>query len=157
MSAIVRLRLATLALFVQADRVLLLHQMTLPEPDTWDLPGGGVNPQEPLLTALRREVQEETGITEFTVDRLLTVAESFFPDPQVTQVTNPSPQDEPPRLLHTVNLIYQCRLQHVPALLQGDALEVGPRGIQWLEPRSLAPEQCSTRSWEAMRAAGLLG
>jgi|GEM_PF-910701 len=153
MSAIVRLRLATLALFVQADRVLLLHQMTLPEPDTWDLPGGGVKPEEPLLTALRREVQEEIGIREFTVDRLLTVAEGFFPDPKVAV---PPPLDAPPRLLHTVNLIYQCRLPAGPITLQADAHEVGPRGIQWLDPHSLTPEQCSTRSWAAMQAAGLV-
>ncbi|UZQ54541.1 NUDIX domain-containing protein [Trichothermofontia sichuanensis B231] len=111
MSAIVRLRLATLAFFVQADRVLLIHQMTLPEPDTWDLPGGGVKPEEPLLTALRRKVQEEIGISEFTIDRLLTVAEGFFPNPKVAA---PTPPDAPPRLLHTVNLIYQCQFPPDP-------------------------------------------
>ncbi|WP_448562962.1 NUDIX domain-containing protein [Trichothermofontia sp.] len=154
MSAIVRLRLATLALFVQADRVLLLHQMTLPESDTWDLPGGGVKPEEPLLTALRREVQEETGICEFTVDRLLTVAEGFSPDPKVAVAPSP---DAPPCLLHTVNLIYQCQLPDGPITLQADAHdEVGPRGIQWLEPHCLTPEQCFTRSWAAMQAAGLV-
>ncbi|WP_448572920.1 NUDIX domain-containing protein [Trichothermofontia sp.] len=153
MSAIVRLRLATLALFVQADRVLLIHQMTPPEPDTWDLPGGGVKPEEPLLTALRREVHEEIGISEFTVDRLLTVAEGFFPDPKVAVAP---PPDAPTRLLHTVNLIYQCQLPTGPITLQADAHEVGPRGIQWLDPQHLTPEQCSTRSWAAMQAAGLV-
>jgi 8-oxo-dGTP pyrophosphatase MutT (NUDIX family) len=58
----------------------MLHQVSPPEPDCWDLPGGGLEPLEPLLLGLRREVWEETGIQDFQCDRLLTVFEQFFPD-----------------------------------------------------------------------------
>ncbi|NER06377.1 MAG: NUDIX domain-containing protein, partial [Okeania sp. SIO3C4] len=45
----VRLRVAVLGLFVADNQVLLLHQMTDPEPNCWDLPGGGLQPEETLM------------------------------------------------------------------------------------------------------------
>ena len=63
-----RLRVTVNGLFVDLDEVLLIHQMTLPEIDCWDLPGGGIEPSEPVLEGLRREIQEETGITNFEVN-----------------------------------------------------------------------------------------
>ncbi|SEP31429.1 ADP-ribose pyrophosphatase YjhB, NUDIX family [Rhodospirillales bacterium URHD0017] len=44
---------------VHQDRVLLL----LNERDEWDLPGGRPDPGEDHRTALKREVQEEAGLT----------------------------------------------------------------------------------------------
>ncbi|MEM7772506.1 MAG: NUDIX hydrolase [Cyanobacteria bacterium P01_E01_bin.6] len=55
MTAISRLRISVVALFVDGDDVLLLHQMTPPEPDCWDLPGGGLEAHESLMDGLRRE------------------------------------------------------------------------------------------------------
>lgn len=138
----VRLRVSVVALFVDADAVLLLHQMTLPEPDCWDLPGGGLEPHEELLVGLEREVQEETGIVHFKVDRLLTVFESFFPR-----------KDDP---LHALNIIYQCSVNPRPTNLSGDPTEVGPRGVQWLRVAELRREDCSSRSWAALQVAGLV-
>jgi ADP-ribose pyrophosphatase YjhB (NUDIX family) len=47
-----RLRLTAVALFLEGDAILLLHQITPPEPDCWDLPGGGLRPEEDLMTRL---------------------------------------------------------------------------------------------------------
>jgi 8-oxo-dGTP diphosphatase len=138
----VRLRVSVVALFVDADAVLLLHQMTLPEPDCWDLPGGGLEPHEQLLDGLAREVEEETGIAQFKVDRLLTVHESFFPRPDDT--------------LHTLNIVYQCSLSSRPVTLTGDPAEVGVKGIRWMRVAELQQEECSSRSWAALQAAGLV-
>jgi 8-oxo-dGTP diphosphatase len=44
---------------IDQDRVLLL----LNERDEWDLPGGRPDPGEDHRTALKREVQEEAGLT----------------------------------------------------------------------------------------------
>ncbi|MDJ0507961.1 MAG: hypothetical protein QNJ64_01710 [Crocosphaera sp.] len=46
-----------------------------------------------LIEGLRREVEEETGITDFKIEKLLTVAESFVPETEGN-------------ILHTVNIIY---------------------------------------------------
>lgn len=74
-----RLRVSVMGLFIQSDAVLMIHKMTGPEVDCWDLPGGGVQPGEPLMQALEREIQEETGLTDFQVQNLLTVSEDFSP------------------------------------------------------------------------------
>lgn len=43
----------------------------------WDIPGGRIEPEEPLEEALRREVQEETGLTLESIDRLLAAQDIF--------------------------------------------------------------------------------
>jgi 8-oxo-dGTP pyrophosphatase MutT (NUDIX family) len=138
-----RLRVAVVALFVIADEVLMIHQMTFPEPDCWDLPGGGIEPDEPILEALKREVQEETGIRSFTVDRVLTIHESFTPKSETD-------------IVHSLNLIYQCSLPTKVTELYSEEAEVGPKGIQWVAIASLTPENCSGRGWLALKTAGLI-
>ena len=140
----VRLRVAVLGLFVIENEVLLLHQMTAPEPNCWDLPGGGLKPEETLMEGLGREIREETGITDFQVERLLTITEKFFPEGEG-------------KVLHGLNIIYQCRVEGKPTNLSSDDPEVGPLGIQWLAIATLTAEMCSKRAWEALQAAGLVG
>lgn len=143
MEPTIKLRISVLALFIDQDDVLLIHQMDPPEPDCWDLPGGGLDPAEALLDGLRREVQEETGITTFQVDKLLTVIENFFPRSSGG-------------LLHTIGIIYTCSVPFRPSELSSLDPEIGPKGIQWLPIPALHPKDCSTRSWKALQAAGLV-
>lgn len=138
----VRLRVSVVALFVDGGEVLLLHQMTPPEPDCWDLPGGGLDPAEDLMSGLRREVAEETGIHHFQVERLLTVMEGFYPAASET--------------MHTISLIYQCRVQPKPQVFECDPMEVGPGGVRWLQVAELNRHQCSSRTWKALMAVGLV-
>jgi len=134
----IKLRISVLALFVEADEILVLHQNTPPEADRWDLPGGGLEPAETLLEGLFREVQEETGITDFQVDGLLTVAEGFYPRMRGG-------------VFHTIHIIYQCSVFPRPTVLFSDEPEVGPKGIQWLPISYLSPETCTTRTWKAIQ------
>ncbi|HEY9645756.1 MAG TPA: NUDIX hydrolase [Chroococcidiopsis sp.] len=143
MAPTARLRVSVVGLFVDRDEVLLIHQMTPPEPDCWDLPGGGLAADETLLDGLSREVREETGLESFQVDRLLTVLEDFFPEGEG-------------KLLHALNIVYQCSVLQRPERLSSDDPEIGPNGIQWLAIADLTPEQCSKRSWRALQAAGLI-
>lgn len=56
-------RVGVKALLFRGERLLLLHRRPDLDlgPGAWDLPGGGVEKDEPLLPALRREILEETG------------------------------------------------------------------------------------------------
>ncbi|ETD90000.1 NUDIX hydrolase [Rhodobacter capsulatus] len=54
-----RLRPGAYAVLMRGDRFLLTHQAE-PKPE-FQLPGGGIDPGEGALTALNREVFEETG------------------------------------------------------------------------------------------------
>ncbi len=119
----------------------MIHQMTFPEPDRWDLPGGGLEPEESLDVGLRREVLEETGITDFRIEKLLTVTEGFFPKNESW-------------ILHGVNIVYQCSVASKITNLHSEEEEVGSKGIQWIPMASLTPDTCTRRSWEALQAAG---
>lgn len=135
----VRLRISVLGLFVKSDFVLMIHKINGPEPDRWDLPGGGLQPGEPIEQALQREIQEETGIVNFQIEGVLTVVEKFFPNWQG-------------KYLHSLNIIYKCSVQGDPVLRASDR-EVGAKGIQWLHIANLSAANCSTRSWKALQVA----
>ncbi len=149
MESDIRLRISVMGLFVNANTVLMIHKMTGPEPDCWDLPGGGLNPGEPIIQALKREIQEETGLVNVTVEGLLTIVEGFFPNWHG-------------QLLHSLNIIYQCAIED-NAVINSDSerrshgdQEVGIKGVQWLSIAELTSNQCSTRSWKALQAAGFV-
>lgn len=129
-----------MGLFIKSDTVLMIHKMTGPQPDCWDLPGGGLQSGEPINQALKREIREETGISEFRVDNLLTIVEGFFPNWQG-------------KLLHALSIIYECSVEGEPNVYQTGDREVGSKGIKWLPIAELTPETCSTRSWQALQVA----
>ena len=51
-----------------------------PGPQKWDIPGGRIEPHEPLHDALRREVKEETGLELENTDALLAAQDIFASD-----------------------------------------------------------------------------
>lgn len=62
----VRLRHAARAIILDEDDRVLLCRFVIPKPTgtttVWAAPGGGVEPGETLLAALRRELREEVGL-----------------------------------------------------------------------------------------------
>jgi len=140
MNANFRLGISVVALFTWHHDVLVLHQITPPEPDLWDLPGGGLQVDEDLMTGLRREIREELGLTTCQVERLLTVAENFYLEEDHT--------------LHKLDIIYQCRAEPQPTQFAPlDLTEIGPQGIQWQPINTLTPKNCTRRTWAALQAA----
>jgi 8-oxo-dGTP diphosphatase len=134
------LRVSVLGLIVNADAVLLIDQTDPPEPDRWDLPGGGLEPHETLMAGLAREIREETSLTDFQVERLLTVVETYV-------------ERRDGKTQHQINIIYQCSVPDRAALLHSTEPEIGARGIQWIAIDSLTLESCTTRAWKALQAA----
>jgi 8-oxo-dGTP pyrophosphatase MutT (NUDIX family) len=68
-----RRRAARVVLLDPADRILLLHGFEPADPSAtwWFTPGGGVEEDESLEEAARREVAEETGITSVRLGQVL--------------------------------------------------------------------------------------
>ncbi|HWG57434.1 MAG TPA: NUDIX hydrolase [Candidatus Acidoferrales bacterium] len=58
---------------ISSGRVLLVRRVNAPLAGDWSIPGGAVEPGEPLAAAVRRELAEETG----TDVRVLSVVEVF--------------------------------------------------------------------------------
>lgn len=70
-------RVSVYGVAIRGDSVLLVPQW-----DGFDIPGGGVELGETTPDALRREVQEETGlVVEPTMDQVLHVTHDFFIHP----------------------------------------------------------------------------
>ena len=78
----------------------------------WDIPGGRIEPEEPLAEALRREIHEETGLDITAAPQLLAAQDIFVPAAD----------------LHVVRLTYQ---------LQGDGdvvISHEHQDTQWATP-----------------------
>lgn len=69
----IRRRASRVVLLDPDDRILLLHGFEPADPSAtwWFTPGGGVEEGESLEAAARREVAEETGITDLTLGPVL--------------------------------------------------------------------------------------
>ena len=62
-----RIREAVRALLLADDRRVLLVRFEFPSATRWALPGGGLEPGEDHLEALRRELEEEVGLVDATI------------------------------------------------------------------------------------------
>ncbi|EWC58667.1 Dihydroneopterin triphosphate pyrophosphohydolase, putative, Actinobacterial type, NudB-like protein [Actinokineospora spheciospongiae] len=71
---------ARVLLLDPGDRVLLIHARDPDNPTHhwWELPGGGIDPDETPEHAALRELTEETGLTTITLGRHLYTRESRF-------------------------------------------------------------------------------
>ncbi len=58
------------AVILRNGAILLLQRATEPEAGCWGIPGGKVDPFEPVADAVRREVEEETGLRLGEMDLL---------------------------------------------------------------------------------------
>jgi 8-oxo-dGTP diphosphatase len=60
------------------DRILLVH-FEFPDRTVWACPGGGIEPDETDEIALRRELAEEAGLTQFELGPCIWVREHVTP------------------------------------------------------------------------------
>lgn len=78
MSARPRLRPAVRALIVDESDLVLMVKLVFPHGVWWVLPGGGIEDSEDLHDALRRELAEEVGLVDFTVDGIIWTRDHHF-------------------------------------------------------------------------------
>jgi ADP-ribose pyrophosphatase YjhB (NUDIX family) len=57
----------------QGERILLVRRANPPAEGLWSIPGGRVEPGEPVESAVLRELREETGVTGLVVREVGTV------------------------------------------------------------------------------------
>lgn len=66
------------AFILRNGQLLLIQRLRAPEAGCWGLPGGKVEPFEAVPDAVRREIQEETGL-DVAPSRLLCVVDQIDP------------------------------------------------------------------------------
>jgi 8-oxo-dGTP diphosphatase len=62
-----RIRPAARAIVLDPDDRVLLVRFEFPTGSRWALPGGGIDPGESAIEALRRELHEEVGLADATI------------------------------------------------------------------------------------------
>jgi len=113
------------AIVVHEGKVLLLREAAYDEGTNegkWDVPGGRINAEEPILEGLRREVMEESGLT-IKPGRVLGVFETF-----------PTIKGE---ACHIVRVYYEATLQTLEVVLSQDHAE-----FAWVTVADLEGKEC---------------
>jgi ADP-ribose pyrophosphatase YjhB (NUDIX family) len=123
MSGVFRVRAS--GIITRDDRILLIDCFDTFIGRHYNIPGGGVNQNEPVLDAVRRELREETGF-EVKVGRLMLVCEALH--------ENATTPDEE---FHSFSLMFECQIipgsaHHEPS--QPDDYQTD---IQWVPIESL--------------------
>lgn len=119
-------------------------------PGRWDLPGGGVHPDEGIVDGAVRECWEETG-HRFTPGALPVIhfmgENRFYLDPAVEPATSP--------FRHSLLFAMEgtAALEPDPAW-QGAPEET--RRVAWVDPKALSPANTHPIHWKALRIARLV-
>ena len=119
----------------QGDRVLLVKRGKEPGRGKWSIPGGAVDIGETVERAVKREIEEETGLRVEVLD-LVAVFERILPDPQGKT------------LYHYVVLDYCCRVREGLLKAASDAAEAGFFPLNQLSVLKL-PQETERVIWKA--------
>jgi 8-oxo-dGTP diphosphatase len=93
-----------LYLFIQRRKILPGHNQ-----HSWDIPGGRISPDEALLDALRRELDEEVGVDFNEIPELINAQDIFVPtkDLHVVRLTYLVDMETPAITLSDEHLDYK--------------------------------------------------
>jgi|SRR5471030_1167509 len=124
-------RLGCGAAIVQDSRILLIQRLTEPEAQCWGLPGGKVDWLEPVEQAVRREINEELGITLDALSLLCVVDQ-----------------------IDTTNAVHWVAPVYLASGFSGDPQILEPHkhgGLAWFDLAAL-PERLTTATLVAVSA-----
>ena len=121
----------------QGDRILLVKRGQEPGLGLWTIPGGAVDVGETVERAVKREIEEETGLQVEVLD-LVAVFERILPDPQGKI------------LYHYVVLDYLCRVRGGLLKAASDADEAGFFSLNQMSDLKVARETEGV-IWKAYR------
>lgn len=116
------------AVIFRGDDVLLIQRGRAPFKAHWSIPGGKIDPGEPLKDALRREIREETGV-EIEILGLIDVFEAL-----------PEKDGDP----HFVMVDYACRYVSGEVIAGDDAMDADFFPL---------PEALARLAWDKTRTA----
>ncbi|QGQ98707.1 NUDIX domain-containing protein [Paenibacillus psychroresistens] len=125
---------------IQEGKILLINKVGGPYTNRYDLPGGRVEPNEPLAQALRREFKEETGIS-ITVIENIGVLDYLIPFKLEKQETTH---------IHHIAIYYQ--VEHLSGELSysTDLEDNDSVGVGWVDFELLTTENCSPLVMQAL-------
>lgn len=125
-----KLKVAAKAVLRHDGKVLLMN-----DNGVWDFPGGGIEGDERLPEALKRELQEELGLTEYTLGRVVHADEWFIEKLG----------------LHVVAVFYEAsvseRIEHRLSEEHSDA--------RWLTADEARQQNCTPDTLRTLEAMGL--
>lgn len=120
------IRLAVDAVVEHQGDVLLVKYEDARFGPHFGLPGGGVEPNETLHEAIRREVREETG-ADVAVGSLLLVNE-YIPELYIKNMVDANPYDDQ----HHLRLVFHCHLRTGNQLDPPSQPDEDQVGVAWL-------------------------
>ena len=126
-----KLKVSAKAIFVSGGRVLIVS-----DNGKWDFPGGGIEDDERLPDALRREALEELGWAYFAIGDSVYVDEWFIAT----------------RDLHVVGVFYRCDISGQPEPKQ---LSEEHTEFAWISPEELVNYDVTDDTVRALEAAKL--
>ena len=109
-------------------------------PGQWGLPGGGIEPNETMETALRRELREELGVEISEIKPL------FFSDGHYQKAL-----PEGRRELYLIFLIFSCRANSSRLNLNSEFTDYA-----WVKPSALGAYDLNQATVETFCQAGIM-
>ena len=123
----------------EQGKVLVVTPVWNPQ---WELPGGGVEMEEDVITALKRECLEESGYQiEIIQSSPFYVGEQYYYSQRVD------------KFYHAIHLMYRAKLlkpEQDKSQINANGLEETAK-VAWLPLDKLTPENCHPIHWPAIK------